>query len=340
MKTEVGQAHDLLSAHRKTNGTGKRPDRFATTNSRHAEHEHLLSENEVILRRHRYRRRARGMRSGGSRSHHGCQDLPHNDGYEQDGADELQPRRGRNSQGTDSARDRRTGRTHGHRHRRDGNTVPHAQPRQRPRSVESACTMRPRQVHLGMAQGNRRHARTRRVAGRSLRTARGAGRSRGRDNGMGRGIPRQGNDNHRRDIPQRAHACGQKAGAGRALRRTRRAAFHRKHNATRHNGGKNEDGNSSENRPPERTLRRNGGAAGRTDIPQIQLYGHRPTAEAAALLDLQHQRRSARDTARSHRRLPTLQRTDTIHRTALLPFHRDQARDIPRQAAAPALPRT
>ena len=57
------------------------------------------------IRRNRHRRWTRRMRGGSSRSTHGRKDMPRDDGHEQTGADELQPRRRRNSKRTDSARD-------------------------------------------------------------------------------------------------------------------------------------------------------------------------------------------------------------------------------------------
>ena len=68
--------------------------------------------------------------------------------------------------------------------------------------------------------------------------------------GVGRDVPRQGGSNNSRNIPQRTDARWQTQGAGRPMRRTCRAALHREHYTTRHNLGKNEDGNTGAYRPP------------------------------------------------------------------------------------------
>ena len=164
---------------------------------------------DIEIRRYRHRRRTRRMRSSCRCSTHGRKDMPRDDGYEQTGADELQPRRRRHRQRTDSARDRRTGRKDGTRHRCHVDTVPYAQPRQRTSGVEPESTMRPREVHLGMARAARPHRQPRHLAGRSLRAARGERRGSGRGDGVGRYAQSKGSGHHRRNVPQRTDARGQ-----------------------------------------------------------------------------------------------------------------------------------
>ena len=122
------------------------------------------------------------------------------------------------------------------------------------------------------------------------------------------------------------------------MRRAGCATLHREHHTTRHNSSANEDGNTGAHRPTLGALRGYGGAAGRDRLPRILVHDRAKTPQAAAVLDDIHQQGGARHAASSHRRLPTLQRTDTVDRTALLPVYRDEADDLPRQGSAPAVP--
>ena len=231
------------------------------------------------------------MRGCTRRSTDGSEDVSRHDGHEQDSADVVQPRRGRHSERTDSARDRRPGRRHGHSDRRHGDTVPYAQQEQGSRHVEPQGTVRPWQVHLEVARGARRHAEPRHLAGPGGRAAdRGAGDETRRMHRRRRHPTTQGKrhthhlgmrnirtsrGHHRRHLPQRTDAHRQENGAGRQMRRTGIAPPHREHHAARHTLRPHEDGHAGAHRPPLGTLRGHHRAAGRGRQQPLQLHGRK-----------------------------------------------------------------
>ena len=68
----------------------------------------------------------------------------------------------------------------------------------------------------------------------------------------------------------------------------------------------------------------------KTQTLSVQLPQQRRGPKTIALLDGKHQRRGARDSAKWFGRLPTLQRTDSVNRSSLLSFNRNETDDLPR----------
>ena len=93
-----------------------------------------------------------------------------------------------------------------------------------------------------------------------------------------------------------------------------------------------------QDRRTQRALRGHGDTKRGKRLPPLLLHGaKRKTAETAQLLDMLHQPRHAQHTPAGSALLAALQRADTKHRSEILPEHRDEDCDLPRQGAAPAV---
>ena len=181
--------------------------------------------------------------------------------------------------------------------------------------------MRPHEVQPRMATHTGKHTQPEHVAGPGRRAARGRRRSARSTHHLGRYTARQGSNNNRRNISERTAARRTPESARRTLRRTARTAPYRINRAPWHTVRPNENRNT---RPARRT---HGGlfsasrTGGRKRLPPLFIR-HKPKAAAAtALLDVLNQHRSTRNTAARTARLTAVQRTNTKHRTKILPEH-------------------
>ena len=123
------------------------------------------------------RRRPCGLRGGGRGGTTGFADAARDDGHDQTGGHVVQPGRGRSSQRTDRPGDRRIGRSDGTHHRPHDRAIPHAQPFERGRHVESPRAVRQNSLFGGVAPHLGEHDRPLYLAGfrhgTALRTGRG-----------------------------------------------------------------------------------------------------------------------------------------------------------------------
>ena len=104
---------------------------------------------------------------------------------------------------------------------------------------------------------------------------------------------------------------------------------------------KNEDRNSGTYRRTQRALRPNGNARRRMWLPQVLFHEYKYTSfETTPMLDMLYKWRSTSDFTWWIAGLSPFQRTNSKYRPALLPQHRDQDCDFPRQRPASAFPRT
>ena len=172
----------------------------------------------------------------------------------------------------------------------------------------------------------------------------------GRAHHLGSRDSRQERGDHRRYLPQRPDAHRQKDGEGRTNSRACRRAPNREHHTSRHSLGSYEDGHPRPHRQAQRGLLEDAPAGRRAArlsfliFPRFYRKERRccisqyPTP--TALLGMLHQSWRSRDAALWIGRLAPLQRTDTVHRTALLSIDRNETCDVPRPRTASALPGT
>ena len=224
------------------------------------------------------------MRSCLRRRRSRSQNLSCHDGYEQDGADVMQPRSRRNCKGTDSARGGRARRKDGYRHRQDGDSVQNAQPLERTRHVVAKSTMRQGKIHLGVETPARHHTRTRHLAGpgdgNHTRTQRQLHSSedqhtavahRRREDIVGSGDIRSSSNCHSRHLPQRTDAHRKDNGAGRTHCRTGGHGTDRIYRRTRNTTRTHEDGNARQNRRTLRRFQPDGEAGRRRHRPDVRI---------------------------------------------------------------------
>lgn len=166
------------------------------------------------IRCHSDWRRTCGMRgSSCCRANRRSHFADHN-GHEQNRADVMQSGRRRNSKGADCQGNRCAWRCNGPSHGCYDHTIPYAQPFQRPRHVESTGSMRPSQIHLGMARSAGEHtqpaylARPGTAANHRLRSSgrSGGGRRHWRRDLSRHDFLRQEHYHHGWHVPERTHA--------------------------------------------------------------------------------------------------------------------------------------
>ena len=161
--------------------------------------------------------------------------------------------------------------------------------------MESSCSMRPWQVHLGMENHPRPYRQPRHLARPGRRTARSKRRGNRRAHHLGRRVLCQEHHHYCRHFPQRTDARGKKDGGRWKMRRTCRSSFHGKHHPMGNHISKNENGNSCPHRQAERSLRRHGGATGRHRFPSVLVHGQPQSSETASLLDMLHKQQGTRN---------------------------------------------
>ena len=157
---------------------------------------------------------------------------------------------------------------------------------------------------------------------------------------MGRRTSCQSGGDHCGHISAGTDARGAQAGARRTLCR---ACSKLPHGFVGSIGPKivpHEDGHARPHRQAFRTFRGHGGATGRDGFPSLFLHQPLPPPTPTPVLDVRNERRSPQYPEERLAGFAALQRTNTEHRPALLPKHRDKDCHLPRPQPPPALLRT
>ena len=161
------------------------------------------------------------------------------------------------------------------------------------------------------------------LAGRSDRGAHRGQHGLRHSHDMGRRISCQGGGDHSGHFFEGTDARGAQAGARRTLRRACRQFPHGFAGSIRPKIVPYEDGHTRPHRQAFRTFRGHGGATGRNRFSSLFLHQPLPSPSPTPVLDVRNERRSPQYPEERLAGFAALQRTDSEHRAALLPEHRN-----------------